>query len=482
MDRYFIICLKDGFSPISFFDNRNNTIVKDFSKGDAEQLVEELNAVDGKGSYYLLSIQQYFDRINSSPQIKELDKSSFNLGEELHKDPQIKHILDKIYKAKDNYIGELDLPITVNSSEEYFKIAMEMIDKFADQIDKPAFNSQLGLKYEVDTICQSVKKALKCAESGNMVGLDAALKNTINDHFRDSFIVSELNNSYAFRGLAPFEDLHSRGNEDKYAEMNNYDIEFFRARVPNKHITKQGDILHLPYNYRNNASDARFSAKGQVCLYLGTTTFVCSEECQWDEKDDLYVSCFKPNEKGKKLKILNLAVSQYLINGMNNNRNIQNKLLKIFPLVIATSFSVKDPTDGIRYGYLISQRLISIINELGIDGVAYLSCQGDSGLQYPHGVNLAIPVNDINENKQYGKVCKCFSMTDPLAVNKLSDIISADLELTFINRFYTEKYEFGCDDIISNVFCNGKKVYYGNTLFSAWDNYLVNQQFKDFIG
>lgn len=80
MDRYFIICLKDGFYPISFFDNRNNTIVKDFSKGDAEQLVEELNAVDGKGSYYLLSIQQYFDRINSSPQIKELDKSSFNLG------------------------------------------------------------------------------------------------------------------------------------------------------------------------------------------------------------------------------------------------------------------------------------------------------------------------------------------------------------------------------------------------------------------
>lgn len=481
MDRYFIICLKEGFSPKSFIDNRHNTIVQDFSKEDAEQLVEELNAVDGKGSYYMLSIQQYFDRINSSPPIKELDKSSFNLGEELIKAPQIKQFLDKIYEANDNCINGLDLPKSVNNSDEYFKEAEEMLDSLANQIDKPAFNSQSGLKDELNAICQSVKKALKCAESGNIVGLDTALKDTIKAHFRDSFIVSGLDNNYAFRGLAPFKELHSFVRENKYDEMCKHDIEFFRARVSDEPITKQGEIVHLPYNLRNHSGNMRFSSKGQVCLYLEVTTFVCSEECQWKGKKDLYVSCFKPNEKGKKLKILNLTVSQYLINGISKNRDIQNKLLKIFPLVIATSFSINNPTNDIRHDYLISQRLISILNDLGIDGVAYLSCHGDSGLQYPHGVNLAIPVNDICNDKQYGDVCNYFSMTDPLAVNKLKDNISAGVKSTFINELYTEKDEFGFDDIISHVVENGEEVFYGKTSFSVWDNYLANQPFKDFI-
>ena len=89
--------------------------------------------------------------------------------------------------------------------------------------------------------------------------------------------------------------------------------------------------------------------------------------------DNLYASVFVPNEKGKKFKILNLTISQALINGMGDvDRKLQNSMLKIFPLVIATSFSIKND-ERIKYQYLISQILMKVANENGIDGIAYLS-------------------------------------------------------------------------------------------------------------
>lgn len=481
MDKYLIFATNCMLTPLSITDKFYNSKVIVLSQKDAEQYVEQLNAENGEVSYYMMSLNDYYNKLNmSQPQIEELAKCSLSLGEELRNDPETKQFLDKIYEVHDNNINGLDLPKTVDSSEEYFEKAREMLDDFARQIDRPAFNLQQGLKNQINAICEKVKEALKYVASGEIDLLDEALCEVIQNHFFDGFIVSELDKSYAFRGLAPFEELHSHGIENKYAEMNNHDIEFFRARVSDKPIKNLGEMVHLPYDLRNKSSDMRFSSKGQVCLYLGTTTYNCAKECRWNGNQDLYVSCFKPNAKGKKLKILNLVISQYLIDGMRKKRDIQNKLLKVFPLVIVTSFSIKKNVKDVRHDYLISQRLIKILRNFEIDGVAYLSCQGESGLQYPHGVNLAIPINNFSKNKQYGEICECFSMTNPFRVNKLDDDIYVGLKSTFIIDTYTEKNEFGFDNIMSHVTYNGKDTFYGNTPFSKWDNYLTNQQFKDF--
>ena len=413
-------------------------------------------------------------------ELEEFDKSTLSIGEELRNDPEIKEFLDKVYEEHNNNINGFNLPRQVNCSKEYFKAAQEMLDDFVRQIDSPAFNSQPGLKTEVERTCKQLKDALKCAQSYDIEQLDKVLQKAIQNRFNDDFFISELDKSYAFRGLAPFENMHSRGLGTNYDEMNTHDIEFFRARVSKDPITQRGEMVNLPYKLRSLSYDARFSSKDQVCLYLGATTYVCKKECQKDEKanpDDLYMSCFKPNEKGKKLRILNLVVSDCLINGMAKNRDIQNKLLKSFPFVIVTSFRIINP-DAIRYEYLISQRLIKILRNLGIDGAAYLSCQGESALQYPHGVNLALPVYDICEEDQYGEICKCFSMTEPFQVNKLLQIDNP-LKSTFINDIYTKK-SAECGNIMSNVTYDGKDIFYGDTLFSRWDDCLINKQFTDF--
>lgn len=155
-------------------------------------------------------------------------------------------------------------------------------------------------------------------------------------------------------------------------------------------------------------------------------------------------------------------------------------MLKVFPLVIVTSFSINNSSKK-KLEYSISQSLMRIIiNDTDIQGVAYLSCQGDDELQYPHGVNLAIPVYDICEKKKYSKLCDYFTMTYPVDVSKLVEGNLTCEKTSYINEIYKEKYEAGFDDILSTVEYNGKKVFYGKTKFSAWDNYLANSKFEDY--
>ena len=90
-----------------------------------------------------------------------------------------------------------------------------------------------------------------------------------------------------------------------------------------------------------------------------------------------------------------MTISQALINGIYHKRidnseikeKLQIMMLKIFPLIIATSFSVSEKNREIKYEYLISQALMKVINEIGI---AYLSMKGKDEFQYPQGVNLAL--------------------------------------------------------------------------------------------
>lgn len=51
---------------------------------------------------------------------------------------------------------------------------------------------------------------------------------------------------------------------------------------------------------KDKASSMRFNLKGKPALYLGTTTYVCSRECEWEEeKQELYASVFVPDSRGK---------------------------------------------------------------------------------------------------------------------------------------------------------------------------------------
>jgi len=374
-------------------------------------------------------------------------------------DSDLKKEIEINTQKLDNNINGFSLPVEVKNNDEYRKKVQELLEKYASYIDKPAFESENQLQEEIKQIYANIIKALDETIAGNNVEAENVLTNVLKLYINHEFGVSALNENYAFKGVAPFEKLHSHiAPKDIYNEMMIRDLTFFRARVVDKNhdeeVSGLEHIIALPYSKRYLSNDMRFSSKGEICLYLGTTSYVCSQECRWDEKSqNLYIAAFKFNQQGNKMKILNLAISEALINGIFHKgldvdeyrRKLQNMMLKIFPLIIATSFTVNTPNEirENKYGetnkfeYLLSQRLIKAIQSTEIDGIAYLSRQGKNDFQYPHGVNLAIPMSNICEDKEYSDLCKCFEMTKPVLVSeiKLEQEISEKNE-SYINACY----------------------------------------------
>lgn len=397
----------------------------------------------------------------------------------------------------DNNITGIVLPIKINKNEEYLEELKNVYEKYKNEIRKPAFSQETGLVSEIDNTCDSIIDILDNLIEGDTCVAERHLKDMIEEFSKHPFFVNELDKSYSFRGLAPYPDLQVEGYEDRYREMLNQELSFFRVRTKEKSdektdISKLKDIVHLPYRMRKCASDTRFSSKEFPCLYLGTTTYVCCKECGWDaSREEMFASSFIPNEQGKKLKILNLTIPQSLINGIYNKgcdkpeikAELQVMMLKIYPLVIATSFSISEENRKIKNEYLISQALMRVIKNMkieekdgkgGIDGIAYLSMKGKNEFQYPQGVNLALPAWDITEEKQYGSICDKFDISLPAKFWRLR-------KTSYINSIYTKEGECRSirEDYTAKLEVDGLLTYYGDTQYAKFDNYLVSRpQYK----
>lgn len=362
----------------------------------------------------------------------------------------------------DNSIKGFSMPRRVKDNREYSNKLKYIFEKYKKEIGKIAFKYEEDLLDEVINNCDLILEALKTYLNGDKINAKTIITSLIKKYIDDPFWVSDLDKSYAFRGIAPFADLHSEGYEDKYVNMMNKDINFYRART--ERIPRNiKEILHIPYKSLHLIKEQRFSLNKQPCLYLGTTSYVCWTECRKPPLDEFYLAGFKANELGKKLKIFNLVASEALVNGIYQKgsnepfkKELQISMLKLLPIVFATSFSVNSIDRKEKYEYIISQLVMQSLSELNIDGVAYLSKQGKDDFQYPQGVNLAIPVLDISDGKQYGQVCSKFFITEPKGFREYLESESQSyINKVFSSYFNTQKYNDNfyqyskVDDIIS---------------------------------
>lgn len=144
---------------------------------------------------------------------------------------------------------------------------------------------------------------------------------------------------------------------------------------------------------------------------------------------------------------------------------LQNEIMKIFPLVIATSFSVNDKNENReKVEYIIPHLVMKVLKDCDIDGVAYLSKRVEVNIQYPCAVNVALPAYDICDEREYSKVCDCFDVTQPRKITVLSeektdsknyllnvfDNIYMDLSVKIYNDAY--KNFAKCDNRITDLY------------------------------
>ena len=380
-------------------------------------------------------------------------------------------------------INVTNLPILIVSNDEYQDRLDRELERFLQEINRPPFVYNTELINAVTKNCQSIQSVLVDLVHGKEYNAEKGLKAILESYLDNEFIVNTLDKSYPFRGIAPFDELHSFISCD-YKKMMEEPLTFFRIRTKEKDDSKTvirtlGDIVHLPYDLSDRATEMRFSKAKEPCLYLGTTSFVCAKEGRWNEdSEDLYGSVFVPNEKGKTLKILNLTLSQYLIDGIQHADShedigikLQSSMLKLYPLVLAMSFAIDESGRNIKYEYLISQCLMKVMHEVGIDGIAYLSAQGEDEYQYPHGVNLALPAYDISADNKYSKYCQMFDISEPVKF----DNQTGSAHKSYINKIYKKYHqEILVENFTSIVSIDGHRLFYGDTKYADYDNYLCS--------
>ena len=392
-------------------------------------------------------------------------------------------------KYNDNNMNGFSMPIKVDKDSEYVNSLTQNLNRYYDYIqNKPAFNKEPNLVNDIEKTNSKLIKAVQNYYNGNITESKRDVKHILKKFRKDdseNFFISELDKSYAFRGVAPFESLKAEhGEEEHYRKMNEVPLSFFRARTGS--VSRREEMLHVPFDKRGLISTQRFSIAGIPCMYFGTTSYGCWIELDKPANKDFNVASYKFNESGKGLKILNLVLSEPLINGIFNRgmdsedsirKKLQIKMIKLFPIVIATSFRVLEQGRSFKSEYIISQLIMHCLKELKIDGVAYLSKKGKDDFQYPHGVNLAIPVFEKCKNEKFGEVCNNFSLTNPFNYESFLNLKEKDYgELSYINRIYKEKTSYGHDNFNSKVNFNQDSVFYGSLSFSDFDNYLVNRE------
>ena len=499
-DKYLIFCKSDPIRPISLIDKLMNSRVMELSEDEAIKYVNEKNEQYGDNFYWCEKISDWQKRLQS-PQMKEFYEKMDRICDETYKllmeNDDIRNAVNKDCGEREKNINGFQIPFVADNNEDYEEKLKEKLSAFKKEINRPAFEKEGSLIADVNDICDKVIHAFYAVKSGKNDEAEKIVAKILETYKQYSFAVSELDKSYAFRGMAPFEELRPGwGNKKNYENMLSGDLSFFRARVmgAEEKIHKIEEINYLPYSKRSCSKDMRFSSKGKVCLYLGTTSYVCSKECRWNKKEKLYLSSFKFNERGKKLKILNLVVLQALMNGMiprdRNNveeKKIHNAMIRVFPLVIATMFTIKTSDDERekryneknKHEYLLSQVLMNVLQKEGIDGVAYLSRQGKDDFQYPQMVCLAIPVTDISSENEYGDLINCYEMTKPVLFNGFNDNVDFDKK-SYINEKWSTNLKYECkkENINAKIDYEGEEVFYQETPFSKIDDYIVNQEYE----
>lgn len=387
---------------------------------------------------------------------------------------------------RDIGFNNFNLPIILDNDYQYSYMLVEKLNQYMEEIKIiKSFPSEI-----IENTQENIKLITDSLSYYYNADIDKAKKNIFNllsKYKNNPFIFSALDNSYAFRGLAPFDNLHDPSCT--YSQMNTKKLSFFKARIGTNKFTRE-DMLHIPFHKRDLIKTQRFSIPGVPCLYLGTTSYVCWLEMNKPQDNEFNVSSYKiPGE----LTILNLVGEQMLINGQASNClmcsdeykieniNALKAMIEFFPIICATSYTIRNTDRQFKSEYIISQLVMQCLEELNINGIAYVSKKVSNGLiGYPQCVNLAIPIK-FNGNlmmdtdiSRYGELCSCITLTDSVNLSEYQKVAHSYVyndKYSYINSCFTDGY-------FSLIELSGREIPYRDCTFSKFDNFLCSLEHK----
>lgn len=389
-------------------------------------------------------------------------------------------------------LNDFELPIYCQKDNEYYSTLSKKLEQYLEQIKRKLNGTnKLNNTEIINELKDNINLILKSIDNYYNADFSSAKNNIMNIlkkyEKNNNFIVSNINNSYAFRGLEPFPELKLLSeNKVKSNNKQEYPLNFFKARDCDNNLFFK-DMLHIPLNLREKASTNRFSMPGIPCIYLATTSYCCWLELDMPNKNNFYVSSLKiPTD----LKVLNLCISQRLINGFSiydneNQLDLLKQIIVIWPLVCASSFNIVQKNRDFKSEYIISQLIMQCALEMGIDSIAYLSKKISDYHSYPQCVNLAIPVKKDNSiERNYWEHSLKTQITDPVLfsefIKRYNNGYKSFGRPSYINYEYGFYDYSGFENYNDLIPMLEKILHYSDSEFSLLDNYLVNQEHHKF--
>lgn len=355
-----------------------------------------------------------------------------------------------------------DLPIWIENHDEYDEVITREMKRYRDKLSsKRRWQEDPSFLEEVDAVISHIQDAIHLERRGETWKAQQEIHEIIDNYCHERFFVNPITNNFAFRGTAAFPDK----DEDEMEPQQREPLTFFRCRTGK--FQKREDLYPLPSNKLSFCSAQRYSLAGIPCLYLATTTYCCWMEL--GRPEEFSASSYMPIESKKMPpRILNLAFSQQQMHNLGKDSRVAYLL---FPLVMAVSVAVKNPRAdaNFRPEYTISHLVMRCLREFGIAGVAYRSSRIDDVLGFPHTINLAIPMFDLE------KIFSGFSVTDPGTFSPQKHLCKEKRDASgssYLNKFCTKE-----NTDFYSIACYGHRIDYQDTSFSDIDNYLAGRDY-----
>lgn len=360
-------------------------------------------------------------------------------------------------------LNAFKLPIVINNDSDYLDNLGSKLRLFLENIhNRQHVDTNLFIRTQHNV--EKIIEAIRSYYDADISKARQLIFEMLEPYKNNPFIISNLETSPAFRGISRQRHIHDPMNRDN-ASMAYHPLSFFKARVGTGTFDK-GDFLHIPFNKRGIVSTQRFSIAGVPCMYFGLTSYVCWLELDKPPENEFNVSSYWiPNTT----KVLNLAGSQDLINGLSNFGDFTDEmqsLIELFPLIIATSFKVKENGRSFRSEYIISQLVMQCLSDLDVEGVAYISKRVESdSLNFPMCVNLAIPMR--NNQSNYSEFTRTLPLTKSINFAEYKKMLRPPVP--------AERREAFCNSFDQRIPYLGTMIYYNQLEFSTFDTYLFSQ-------
>ena len=264
---------------------------------------------------------------------------------------------------------------------------------------------------------------------------------------------------------------------------------YIRIRTTTESLNKRREMFHVPFDKRQLITKQRFSIEGYPCLYLAGCAYTAWLELNRPQFDTIWASSFRPT---KGIDLLDLS---YTIDYLENNFNIYEtnhlkSLIKLYFIVISTSYRVKYPSAYFHEEYILSGLLLQWLSlNKHFSGIRYLSTK----LEYydPDKLwcasNIVVPPNEYDFKEKFNEYLKkLFVLTLPQHWSVLMSYSNAGSVacLECGGDFFKEKtpYPFIPNDVdfpesLDKLIFNN----YNATWFYNIDGYLRSQFKMDYI-